>query len=152
MQLSLKQLSDDRIREEYVKRYTLKAGEKLSSSQRVADHLRSFYANSKTRESFVMIYLNSQHEIIETKVLFTGTIATAAIYPRELVKSILIDYPGTNAVIISHNHPAGGNNPSSPDLAITRKIKTALESIDVDLLDHIIIGDSYYSFSEHNLI
>lgn len=97
-----------------------------------------------------MIYLNSQHELIDTKVLFTGTIATAAIYPRELVKSVLIDFPGTAAVIISHNHPSGSNTPSSPDFAITKKIKTALESIDIELLDHIILGSNYYSFSDHH--
>jgi len=152
MSLNLHEISDDSIREEYVKRYTLKAGDRLSNSQGVADHLRGFFADSKFRESFVMIYLNSQHEIIDTKVLFTGTIASAAIYPRELVKSILIDYPGTTAVIISHNHPGGTNSPSSPDYAITKKIQIALGSIDIELLDHIILGTNFYSFADHNQI
>ena len=93
-----------------------------------------------------------RNELIDTKILFTGTIATAAIYPRELVKSVLIDFPGTAAVIISHNHPSGSNTPSSPDFTITKKIKTALESIDVELLDHIILGTDFYSFSDHNQI
>lgn len=149
---NLNKIPDDRIREEYVKRYTLKAGASISNSGSVANHLRSYYAESKSRESFVMIYLNSQHEIIDTKVLFTGTIATAAVYPREVIKTILIDYPGTTAVIISHNHPGGGHSPSSPDFAITKKIKTALESIDIELLDHIIIGRDFYSFADHKQI
>jgi DNA repair protein RadC len=150
MTLKLKDVPDDIIREEYVKRYTLKSGAKLNSSKSVANHLRGYFSGSKTCESFVMIYLNSQHELIDTKILFTGTIATAAIYPREIIKSLLIDYPGTAAVIISHNHPSGSNTPSSPDFAITKKIKTALESIDIELLDHIILGSNYYSFSDHH--
>jgi len=124
----------------------------LNSSKSVANHLGAYFSGSKTCESFVMIYLNSQHELIDTKVLFTGTIATAAIYPREIIKSLLIDYPGTAAVIISHNHPSGSNIPSSPDFAITKKIKAALESIDIELLDHIILGSNYYSFSDHHQI
>ena len=152
MTQKIQDVPDDIIREEYVKRYTLKSGKKLNSSRSVANHLRGYFAKSKTCESFVMIYLNSQHELIETKILFTGTIATAAIYPRELVKSVLIDFPGTAAVIISHNHPSGSNTPSSPDFTITKKIKTALESIDVELLDHIILGTDFYSFSDHNQI
>ncbi|MBT4361934.1 MAG: hypothetical protein HOD11_13300, partial [Candidatus Marinimicrobia bacterium] len=95
MTLKIQDVPDDTIREEYVKRYTLKAGAKLNSSKSVANHLRAYFSGSKTCESFVMIYLNSQHELIDTKVLFTGTIATAAIYPREIIKSLLIDYPGT---------------------------------------------------------
>ena len=150
MTLKLKEVPDDLIREEYVKRYTLKAGEKLNSSRSVANHLRAYFDKSKTCESFAMIYLNSQHELIDTKILFTGTIATAAIYPREIIKTLLIDYPGTAAVIISHNHPSGSNIPSSPDFAITKKIKTTLESIDIELLDHIILGSNYYSFSDHH--
>ena len=150
MTLKIQDIPDEFIREEYVKRYTLKSGEKLNSSRSVANHLRGYFAKSKTCESFAMIFLNSQHELIDTKILFTGTIATAAIYPREIIKTLLIDYPGTAAVIISHNHPSGSNTPSSPDFAITKKIKTALESIDIELLDHIILGSNYYSFSEHH--
>ena len=150
MTLKMQDVPDDIIREEYAKRYTLKSGAKLNSSRTVANHLRGYFSTSKTKESFAMIYLNSQHELIATKILFTGTIATAAIYPREVIKTLLIDYPGTAAVIISHNHPSGSNTPSSPDFAITKKIKTALESIDIELLDHIILGSNYYSFSDHH--
>ncbi len=92
MRQNLENLSDDAIREEYVKRYTLKAGARLVSARTTADHLRSFYAESKYKESFVMICLNAQNEIIDTRVLFTGTIATSAVYLRELVKSILLDH------------------------------------------------------------
>ncbi len=150
MRQNLENLSDDKIREEYVKRYTLKAGARLLSARTTADHLRGFYAESKYKESFVMICLNAQHEIIDTRVLFTGTIATSAVYPRELVKSILLDYPATTSVIISHNHPSGRDIPSSSDYAITKKIKAALETVDIDLLDHIIIGSEYYSFADNN--
>lgn len=150
MQANLASLSDDIIREEYVKRYTLKSGARLTGAKSTADHLRGFYAESKYKESFVMICLNAQHEIIDTRILFSGTISTSAVYPRELIKSILLDYPATAAVIISHNHPSGRDIPSSSDYAVTKKIKAALETIDINLLDHIIIGSEYYSFADNN--
>ena len=67
MRQNLEKLTDDTIREEYVKRYTLKAGARLLSARTTADHLRGFYAESKYKESFVMICLNAQHEIIDTR-------------------------------------------------------------------------------------
>ena len=150
MEANLKLCSDDTIREEFLRRYTLKAGATLTSAQATANHLRGYYAHAKYREVFVMICLSAQNQIIDTKVLFEGTISTSAVYPRELVRSILLDYPATAAVIISHNHPSGRDIPSSSDYAITAKIKAALKTIDIELLDHIIIGKDYYSFAEND--
>ena len=150
MESNLELMSDDLIKEEFIKRFTLEAGQRLPSARSAVDHLRSMFTESKYRESFAIIYLNSQHEVIESKILFTGSLDTAAIYPRELIRSIMVDYPRTNAVIIAHNHPSGCNTPSQSDQKITSKLKTALEAIDIALLDHIIIGKEYYSFADHH--
>ena len=149
MEKKLELMSDDVIREEFIKRFTIPAGKRLGSVSSAVNHLRTMFTESKYRESFAIIFLNTQHEVIESKILFKGSLDTAAIYPREVIRSILIDYPGTKAVILAHNHPSGSHTPSRSDEKITSKLKCALDTIDVDLLDHIIVGKEFYSFADH---
>jgi len=83
--------------------------------------------------------------------MFHGTIDGAAVYPREVVKRCL--YHNAAAVIFAHNHPSGVAEPSQADIAITRKLKSALQTIEVRVLDHLVIGDSeVISLAERNLI
>lgn len=89
-------------------------------------------------EKFSCLFLSNQHQLIASEVLFTGTIDQASIYPREVVKAVLKH--NAAAVIFSHNHPSGVAEPSRADLAITLKLKAALEVIDVRVLDHIVVG------------
>lgn len=149
MENSLERMSDDVIKEEFIRRFTLEAGLRLGCARSAVDHLRAMFTDSESRESFAIIYLNSQHEVIDSKILFTGSLDTAAVYPRELIRSIMLDYPFTKAVIIAHNHPSGSHTPSQSDEKITKKLNTALGSIDINLLDHIIIGKEFYSFADH---
>ncbi len=142
-------MSDDVIREEFVKRFTFDPGIRLGCATQAVDHLRAMFTDSEYRESFAIIYLNSQHEVIDSNILFTGSLDTAAIYPREVIKAIILEYPATKAIIIAHNHPSGSSTPSQSDEKITKKLKLALDSIDINLLDHIIIGKEFYSFADH---
>lgn len=152
MTFQMKQISDNEIREEYVKRFALKPGVRLTSPQTAIDHLRAVFEGlEKDREHFVVIILNAQNEHITTDILFTGTLTSSAVYPRELVKRVL-EVHGA-AIICSHCHPSGCLLPSSSDRAVTRKLKTALGSIDVELLDHIILGGTdVFSFSDQGLL
>lgn len=98
-------------------------------------------------EHFVVLYLDSQHRLINTSFLFRGTIDAATVYPREVVKEAL----GHNAhsVILSHNHPSGKTNPSTADIQLTEKLVNALQLVDIRVLDHIIVSAvSHYSFAE----
>lgn len=105
----------------------------------------------RERESFCALFLDSQHRVIEFEELFHGTIDGASVYPREVVKSAL--KKNAAAVIFSHNHPSGMPEPSEADKTITIKLKSALELIDVRVLDHIVIGGlSSVSFAERGLI
>ena len=90
--------------------------------------------------------LDSQHKVLECTVLFSGTIDGASIYPREIVKAAL--YANAAAVILAHNHPSGQSEPSTADKRITERIKSALALLDIRVLDHIIVGDSCYSFAQ----
>lgn len=92
-----------------------------------------------SRERFVVLFLDSQHRLIRYQELFQGTIDSAAVYPREVVKAALTN--DAAAIIIAHNHPSGICEPSQADISITDRIKRALELIDVRLLDHFIIGE-----------
>lgn len=100
------------------------------------------------REVFAVIWLDSRHGIIEHQQLFAGTIDGAAVYPREVVKAGL--YANAAAVIITHNHPSGDPAPSAADKRITDRLKSALELIDIRVLDHVITaGGKHYSFAEN---
>ena len=102
-------------------------------------------------EVFACLFLDNQHRIIELEELFRGTIDSASVYPREVVKKAL--YHNAAAVIFAHNHPSGVNIPSHADKEITNKLKQALSLFDIRVLDHFIIGDNTpYSFAEHGLI
>lgn len=90
-------------------------------------------------ELFCCLYLDNRHRIILFDELFRGTIDGTSVYPREVVKQALS--VNAAAVIVAHNHPSGIAEPSQADERITRRLKSALELVDIRLLDHLVIGD-----------
>jgi len=103
------------------------------------------------REHFHVLFLNNQHKLLLDDRLFSGTIDGASVYPREVVKRAL--QCNAAAVIIAHNHPSGICIPSEADKSITDKLKQALSTIDIRILDHIIVGHmETYSFAEHGVL
>ncbi len=122
----------------------------LSSSQATREYLRARFRYCKS-EIFSCIFLTNQHHILRLDELFQGTIDGAAVYPREVVERC-ITYNAA-AVILAHNHPSGIAEPSQADIAITRKLRVALETIDVRVLDHLIVGSSQVvSLAERGLM
>ena len=102
------------------------------------------------REVFGVMLLNNQHQLIEFNELFFGTIDSASVYPREVVKLVL--ERNASAVIFAHNHPSGDSNPSQADRRITSRLSDALALIDIRVLDHFVIGETPVSFAERGLI
>lgn len=90
------------------------------------------------REVFSIMLLNSQHRLLGYHELFYGTIDSATIHPREVVRLAL--EKNAAAVIAAHNHPSGATKPSRADIASTKQLQSALELFDIRLLDHFIIG------------
>ncbi|MCH8263766.1 MAG: DNA repair protein RadC [Proteobacteria bacterium] len=128
----------------------LKSRDILTSSAATRDYLRARFKSCE-REVFSCLFLNNQHHVMELEELFRGTIDGAAVYPREVVKRAL--YHNAAAVIFAHNHPSGIAEPSQADIAITRKLKTAMQTIEVRVLDHLVIGaDEVISFAERGLL
>ncbi|RBO84626.1 RadC family protein [Marinomonas aquiplantarum] len=122
----------------------------FSSAEQVRTYLSSQLRHEQ-REVFAVLFLDSQHRLIRYQALFLGTIDAAAVYPREVVKAAL--QHNAAAVIIAHNHPSGVAEPSQADISITSRIKSALELIDVRLLDHFVVGDgSPVSLAERGLV
>jgi DNA repair protein RadC len=149
--MNLTSINDSEILKEYVRRFTIQAGDRIKSSREAADHFRAFFSDAAKREQFVVAYLNGQNRLICTEPLFVGSITTSAVYPREVVQRILD--VGAAAVMFAHNHPSGETTPSGSDRAVTKKLQTALKAIDVEVLDHLIIGaGEYFSFADSNLI
>ena len=122
----------------------------IRSADEVIDYLKH-NLRDKSREVFLVIYLNGRNQILKMEELFQGTLTTSAVYPREVVKRALVN--DAAALVFVHNHPSGNPNPSKDDLTITIKLKEAAQAIDVSVHDHLIIaGNDVYSFADHGLI
>jgi DNA repair protein RadC len=122
----------------------------LSNPGVTREYLRSTLAHEK-REVFALVFLDNQHAVMGLEILFYGTIDGASVYPREVVKAAL-DYNAA-AVILAHNHPSGMAEPSAADQRITERIIEALNTVDIRVLDHLIIGGTNsVSFAERGLI
>jgi DNA repair protein RadC len=117
------------------------------------DAVKGYFATrlaSKESETFCVAFLDNQHNLIETKDMFNGTIDGASVYPREVVKTALA--LNSSAVIFSHNHPSGLTEPSEADKRITNRLVEALSLVDIRALDHIIVGNGCLSFAEKGLM
>ncbi|URL06358.1 DNA repair protein RadC [Avibacterium sp. 21-595] len=101
----------------------------------------------KEREVFLVLFLDNQHRLIKKEEMFLGTINSAVVYPREIVKTAL--FCNAAAIILAHNHPSGIAEPSHSDRCITEKIQKVAELVEIRVLDHFVIGKGcYVSFSE----
>ncbi|WP_010168191.1 RadC family protein [Pseudomonas sp. PAMC 25886] len=110
----------------------------LESPEAVRDYLKALLRH-EPHEIFGCLFLDSKHRVLGFEKLFQGTIDTATVYPRQVVKRAL-DYNAA-ALILCHNHPSGSAEPSIADRKMTRVLQKALEMVDVRVLDHIIVGE-----------
>lgn len=121
----------------------------LASPQVVYDYLKISLKGSPDEE-FRMLFMDSKNRLITVETFEKcGTVNRSVVYPRKVVERAL--YNHAVGVIIAHNHPSGTLQPSNDDMEITKAIKSALKTVEITLLDHIIIGNSdYYSFRNNN--
>ncbi|WP_087023497.1 RadC family protein [Thaumasiovibrio subtropicus] len=118
------------------------------------EHTRRYLASmlrDKPRENFMVLFLDNQHRVVASEVMFEGTIDAASVYPREVVKRSL--ELNAAALILAHNHPSGVAEPSQADRRITRRLVEALSLVDIRVLDHFVVGDGdIISFSERGWV
>lgn len=100
------------------------------------------------RETFIALHVDAKNVITMREVLFVGTIDSSAVYPREVLKSAVMN--NSSSIIIAHNHPSGDCSPSEADRQITRDIQAVLLLSQIRLLDHVIVGsgDKFLSFAD----
>jgi DNA repair protein RadC len=125
-------------------------GAVFDAPRAVREYVRLHLAKSE-RERFGVLFLDAQHALIAFEVLFEGTLSQASVYPREVVKRAL--QLNAAEVILTHNHPSGSAEPSRADEYLTNCLQTALQCIDVRVLDHVVVGwPDVVSFAERGLI
>lgn len=102
----------------------------------------------EAKEKFIVINLNNQHGIMNYEVVTIGTVNSIQLRPCEVLRTaVLLNAP---AVILVHNHPSGYPDPSKSDIAFTNKVVECGKLLGIDVLDHIIIGQSdFYSLKQN---
>jgi DNA repair protein RadC len=120
-------------------------GERFNSSLEIYNHFRIRLQN-QMQESFICVYLENKHRIILEKEITVGTLNQSLVHPREIFAPAV--QLRAAAIILIHNHPSGDPQPSTQDIEITKRLSDVGKIVGINVLDHLIIGDSYYSFIE----
>ncbi len=102
------------------------------------------------REYFLVLALNTKNCVNAINIVSVGTLNSSLVHPREVFKLAILG--NAAAIICVHSHPSGCPEPSSEDLEITRRLAEAGKILGIELLDHIIIGDSYVSLKERGVV
>jgi DNA repair protein RadC len=122
----------------------------LNTSKKVGTYLQCEIGHYQ-KEVFCVLLLDNQHRLLEFVELFQGTIDSASVYPREVVKLALAK--NAAAVILAHNHPSGVAEPSASDRLITKALVDALALVDIRILDHFVVGSNdWVSFADRGLM
>ena len=117
---------------------------------RVRDYLQ-LHLSSREHEVFAVLFLDAQHRLLQFDEMFRGTLTQTSVYPREVVRRALA--LNAAAVILAHNHPSGVAEPSRADEFLTQSLKSALQLVDVRVLDHLVVtANVVVSFAERGLL
>jgi len=99
-------------------------------------------------ERFGIVLLDTKHRVLRTSVLTTGTSNSTIVEPRDVFRGAAV--ASASAIVVFHNHPSGDPQPSADDVELTRRLVAAGILMGIDVMDHLILGDTrYYSFQEH---
>ncbi len=121
----------------------------ISSPADVDRLLRGRIANLD-RENFVVVLLNTRNEVIGTPLVSVGTLSASLVHPREVFKPAI--RASAASVVLAHNHPSGQVEPSREDREVTGRLEQCAEILGIEVLDHVIVGDGYYSMKEHGML
>ena len=117
-------------------------GEKVSNPETLFNILTPLIAQHSDVEKFYCIYLDAKNKVIDVEPIFSGSLSSCSVYPRELIKACLEKKAAS--LIIAHNHPSGDITPSREDIKITRKIFAACYVMGITLHEHLICGTGEY--------
>ncbi len=120
--------------------------EKITRSEDIYNYFIGKMQDLAVEECHVLL-LNHGHRIIDSRLISRGAIARALVDVREVLRYALLAH--ATSIVLCHNHPSGNENPSVDDDRITEKMKNAAKTMDITLLDHLIITDgAYYSYAD----
>jgi len=123
---------------------------KIGASRTVFDYFQPIIGELP-HEEFWVLYLNNANKILKRERLSQGGITGTYVDIRVVFKEAL--QLGAVGIILAHNHPSGTLKPSQQDLQLTKKFKSAGETLDIKVLDHLIVTEkSYFSFADENLL
>ena len=121
---------------------------------RCAEDISNFFTprlRYETKEQFVLALLGARNKLIVSPTISIGTLTASFVHPREIFTEAL-KYPCA-AIVLIHNHPSGDPTPSKEDINVTRKLVSCGKTMEIPVVDHVIIGDNtYYSMKEHGYI
>lgn len=115
---------------------------KIDSPKQAAELFRQIIGDYD-RESFYILYLNTKNEPNAIHNVSIGTLSSCLVHPRDVYKLALLN--NSAAIICCHNHPSGNPDPSEDDIAITLRLTESGNILGIDVLDHIILGDSKFT-------
>jgi len=122
----------------------------LSDSKEAYEYIRQGLEN-KDREFFVAILLNRKNVPLGVNLVSMGSLSATTVHPREVYKPAIL--ASAAALIVAHNHPSGDPRPSLDDEKLTRNLAEAGQILEIELLDHMIVGsDSFYSFRDEGVL
>lgn len=126
----------------------------LSNPAAVADLLKKILKKedclSKDKEHFWVIIVDTRNKVRFVELVSMGTMNSSLVHPREIFRRAI--RRGASSIILGHNHPSGNPEPSEEDLRITKRLVEAGKIIGIEVLDHVVIGTSGFSFKEKGLI
>jgi len=102
----------------------------------VADLLKDI--QNLSQEAMVLLTLNTKYRMIDRHLVTLGIADASLVHPREIFRRAILD--NASSVILAHNHPSGDPTPSVEDIRITRQIVEAGRIVQIEVLDHVIIG------------
>jgi DNA repair protein RadC len=120
----------------------------ISASSTIFTMFKFLAAESK--EHAFTLHLDSKNKLLCFEHISTGSMSASVVHPREVYKSSLLS--SASSIIMIHNHPSGDTTPSSEDHEITKRLKEAGELLGIRFLDHVIIGNGYYSFADRGTL
>jgi len=128
----------------------LQSSDVLSSPDAVVE-FATVKLGGAAHEAFMVIYLNVKNRVLSYDIVNEGTVDHAVVYPRRVVEAALVNHAAS--LILVHNHPSGDTTPSSEDKVLTRSIFEAARTMDIRVIDHIIVGrGDHFSFHQNHLL
>ena len=127
------------------------SGKKVSSPMDAADIAREvFKTDRQAEEIFGILTLDTKNNVNGVFEVSRGSLNSSIVHPREVFKRAFLQNAST--IILVHNHPSGECEPSHEDIVLTNRLEECGKILGVKILDHIILGEAFYSFKEEGLL